>query len=88
MFLLKQIIEYHGGTRGMDIGLYQTCEEAKRAWKAYKLERETPDSDYDSETDTGYPGYPTKNGKIVEIEVGAPATEWTHAKPDIDLDPD
>ena len=59
-YLLLHILDYHGGTRGSELGIYKTKKLAMDAWKLYKKEEMNRDI----------------KGKIVKIKMNDKPETW------------
>lgn len=68
VYLLLHIIPYHGGTRGMELGIYDSVKECEKAWTRYKrytLRKE-------GQAELGDDNY----GKIESFEMNGKPREW------------
>lgn len=88
-YLLLEIQEYHGGTRGMTLGLYSSIEEAKAAWFEQKRDDVICSHEqFDDEkipTDKQVEKLSTIKGKIVPLKLDQKPSNWACHGTEIDL---
>ena len=72
VYLLLHIIPYHGGTRGMELGIYDSEEQCLKAWKKYKRYRLTKEERLELQNDICSDNY----GKIVSFSLNHKPKEW------------
>lgn len=68
VYLLLNIVEYHGGTRGIELGVYTSLKQAEARWKKY-LEENSEEGEEQAPDD--YLGK-----KIMKIPLNMQAENW------------